>query len=61
MQKTKQAKKDQDNSAYRELPVFEERRIDSVKRNFAIGIDKVGTSLSLNSGSSRLRKEMDRN
>jgi len=61
LQKTKQAKKDQDNSAYREMPVFEDRRIDSVKRNFAIGMDRVSTSLSLNSESSRLRKGMDRN
>ena len=61
MQKTKTAKKEQDSGTYRELPVFEDRRIDSVKRNFAIGIDRVGTAISLSSKPSRLRKELNRN
>ena len=61
MQKTKTVKKDQDSSAYKELPVFEDRRIDSVKKNFAIGIDRVGSSISFNNGSAQLRKGLNRN
>ncbi len=61
MQKTKTAKKEQESDAYRNLPVFEDRRIDSVKRNFAIGIDRVGTAMSLSNGSSRSRKQLNRN
>ena len=61
MQKTKTAKKEQDDSTYREMPVFENRRIDSVKRNFAIGIERVGTSISLSSEPSQLRKGLNRN
>ena len=61
MQKTKTAKKEQDSSSYREMPVFENRRIDSVKRNFAIGIERVGTSISLSSEPSQLRKGLNRN
>ncbi len=61
MQKTKTAKKEQDNSEYRELPVFEDRRVDSVKKNFAIGIDRIGTSISLSTEPSRLRKGLNRN
>ncbi len=61
MQKTKTAKKEQDSSAYRELPVFQDRRVDSVKKNFAIGIDRVGTSISLSNGPSQLRKVLNRN
>ncbi len=61
MQKTKPVKKERDNSACRELPVFEDRRIDSVKKNFAIGIDRVHTSASLSNGPSRLRNGLNRN
>ena len=61
MQKTKTAKKEQDSSSYREVPVFEDRRVDSVKRNFAIGIDRIGASISLSNGPSRLRKDLNRN
>jgi len=61
MHKTKTAKKQQECREYREVPVFEDRRIDSVKRNFAIGIDRVSTSISLSSGPSGLRKGLNRN
>jgi hypothetical protein len=61
MQKTKTAKKEQDDRSYRELPVFQDRRINSVKRNFAIGIDRVGTSISLSSAPSQDRKGLNRN
>ena len=61
MQKTKTAKKEQDSRAYREMPFFEDRRIDSVKRNFAIGIERVGASLSLSNDPSQLRKGLNKN
>ncbi|UCH79960.1 MAG: hypothetical protein JSW20_09420 [Nitrospiraceae bacterium] len=61
MQKAKLSKKEQESDTYRNLPVFEDRRIDSVKRNFAIGIDRVGTSMTLSNGSSRSRKQLNRN
>lgn len=61
MQKTKTTKKEQDSSTYTDVPVYEDRRVDSVKRNFAIGIDRVGTAVSLSSGPSRLRKDLGRN
>ena len=61
MQKTKTVKKEQDSSVYKELPVYENRRIDSVKKNFAIGIDRVSTSVSLSNGPARLRKGLNSN
>ena len=61
MQKTKTAKKEQDSSSYRDMPVFEDRRIDSVKRNFAIGIERMGSSLSLSNDPSHLRKGLNKN
>lgn len=61
MQKTKTAKKEQDSGSYRDMPVFEDRRIDSVKRNFAIGIERVGSSLSLSNVPSHLRKGLNKN
>ena len=61
MQKTKTAKKGRDNSEYKELPFFKDRRVDSVKRNFAIGIDRGNTSIPLSNGPSQLRKGLNRN
>ena len=61
MQKTKTAKKERASSSYREMPVFQDRRVDSVKRNFAIGIDRVSSSISLSSAPSQMRKGLNRN
>jgi hypothetical protein len=61
VQKTKTARQDEDTGDYREISVFQDRRVDSVRRNFAISIDRNGNSVSINNGQSRMKRQLNKN
>lgn len=61
MQENKSSKEGKEHISGEGIKILEDKRLNAVKRNFAIGIERTGIYKSVDGSSSRLKDQISKN